>query len=129
EHAADDPALEARAHVVDDVAVRVGDDLADRRRRVDADQADGRDLEPGFLTDLAHDRLTDRLARLDATAWESPEAIVAPAVEEKAVGREDDRRHAGADHHAATVRMGAATGKLSALSCRSRALLWTPRRG
>src|SRR5436309_3085259 len=54
EHAADDAALEARADVVDDVAVGVGDDLAVRGGGVDAEETGGA-LGRGALATVAGD--------------------------------------------------------------------------
>src|SRR5581483_3758167 len=103
ERPADDLALEGRADVVDHVAVGIRDDLMVRRRRVDADEPPRPHLEPRFFADFPHDRLAHRLARLDAAAGQAPQMIVAAELEEDALRPEDDRRHAGADHHGARL--------------------------
>jgi len=88
---------------VDHVAVGVGDDLAVLGRGVDADETQRHHLEPRLLAHLAHHRLGDRLARLHAAAGQAPEAVVGAALQQEPLAGEDDRRHAGADHHGAAL--------------------------
>src|SRR5262249_56895724 len=91
---------ERAAHVVDDVAVGIGDDLVVQRIRVDADQAERLDVQPGLLADLADQRLPHRLARLHSAAGESPAPGVVATLEQHAALLEDHRRHPRTDRHA-----------------------------
>ena len=95
--AAEDAALERAAHVVDDVAVGVGDDLLEVGTRVDAHQPDRLDVVARLLADLAHDGVGHRLAELDRAAGQAPAAVVAAAVEQQALGAEDDAGDAWTD--------------------------------
>jgi len=95
--AAEQAALERAADVVDRVAVRVRDDLVQVGARVHADQADRLDVEARLLEHLADDGHGHGLAELDRPAGEPPAAVVAPPVEQKPLGREDDPRDARPD--------------------------------
>src|SRR5262249_33792579 len=106
-------ALEDAAHVVDHVAVGIRDDLVVDGVGVDPDETHRLHLEPGLLAHLAHDRLPDRLARLDATARQPPAPRVVATLQENPLVREDHRRHPGSDLHGRHSR-GAHAGVASA---------------
>jgi hypothetical protein len=80
---------------VNDVAVGVRDDLLQVGTGVDAHEPHRLDLVAGLLTHLAHDGVAHRLAEFDRASGEAPASVVAAAMEQQALGAEDDAGDTG----------------------------------
>src|SRR5262249_19888295 len=89
--------LEAHAHVVPDVAIRIADELK-LGRRVHTDEPSRGNRQAGLFSHLAHNGVADRFADLNRAARQAPLSAVRALLEQEATTSvEDDGGDGGAD--------------------------------